>query len=113
MSEYIKREDVVKQFDPATLAEPIKEMKRRGFSEQAIEAAKERAIEIAKIVTEGVNAIPAADVAERGSEIVNGSWIPVRGNPIEGICSECKAIGNRRTKYCCDCGARMDGDAND
>lgn len=64
MSEYIERGAVLAQFDPKTLAEPIKEACRLGFSEEKIAEAVIRAEEIAGIVKDGINAIPAADVVK-------------------------------------------------
>lgn len=54
--------------------------------------------------------VPAADVAE----VSRGKWIPVQeypNNPWYRECSECgRAIETiKRSKYCPNCGAKMEG----
>ena len=52
--------------------------------------------------------IPAADV-----ELVrHGKWIPYNAKKCLYTCSECNALPKDKTKYCPNCGAKMDGGKN-
>ena len=51
---------------------------------------------------------PAADVAP----VRRGKWIPYNLKECLYLCSECNAPPRDRTKYCPNCGARMDGGKN-
>lgn len=52
--------------------------------------------------------IPAADV----EPVRHGKWIPYNLKECLYLCSECNAHPRDRTKYCPNCGARMDGGKN-
>lgn len=62
------------------------------------------------VLNKRLNAIPAADVVP----VRHGRWIWTEtGNTDYGqfwICSECKDRMYYQTRYCPNCGARMDGD---
>lgn len=68
-----------------------------------------------------INAIPAADVVERGSETVHAAWIPVPSSDMATgkayICGNPKCgkmrYGSFQPPFCASCGARMDGDEHD
>ena len=52
--------------------------------------------------------IPAADV----EPVRHGKWIPYNAKKCLYTCSECNALPKDKTKYCPNCGARMDGGKN-
>jgi hypothetical protein len=52
--------------------------------------------------------IPSADVAP----VRHGKWIPYNVKECLYTCSECNALPRDRTKYCPNCGAKMDGGKN-
>ena len=59
-----------------------------------------------------VDAIPAADVAP----VVHGHWVQTKA-PFMNECEDCSVCGYRtvwghRYNYCPNCGAKMDGGAN-
>lgn len=64
-----------------------------------------------KIITDLVDGIPAVDAVP----VVHGRWVISSGSlwPI-GDCSVCgeQHIGTNSAKYCPNCGARMDGEAD-
>ena len=90
MTEYIKKSDV--------LAYPIR---RQSYDKANGNAHFINGVES---VIEYVEGLPAADVAE----VRHGRWIPDITRQL--FCSECKQYGVpfRVTKYCPNCGARMD-----
>lgn len=49
---------------------------------------------------------PAADVAE----VRHGHWEFIGGYGYQYRCSVCVTCAERKTKFCSNCGARMDGD---
>ena len=52
--------------------------------------------------------IPAADVAP----VVHGRWVPnCVDSPAFFVCDQCNTVWYNDTKFCPDCGARMDGGA--
>lgn len=68
-----------------------------------------RRYENPEICTQEINSIPAADVAP----VVYGRWVTHyrSGTPVaEGYVSTCCDMwNNRKSPYCPNCGARMDG----
>ena len=58
-----------------------------------------------------INSIPAADVAE----VRHGRWIDSEEDGHLSICGVCNYPVDRfyKTKYCPNCGAKMDGGVND
>ena len=50
--------------------------------------------------------LPAADVVE----VRHGEWIMIDGMP---HCGKCGLLPEHPTRYCPNCGARMDGGVND
>lgn len=72
-----------------------------------------RRYENPEICTQGINSIPAADVAP----VVHGRWISFLGGdhimPERYYrCSRCGRVESRRQPYC-HCGAKMDGGDSD
>lgn len=61
--------------------------------------------------TKRVSAIPAADVAP----VVHGRWVPFHSEAAGDIqyCSACEIGFDAKTDYCPNCGAKMDGGADD
>lgn len=52
--------------------------------------------------------MPAADVAP----VVHGRWVPnCVDRPAFFVCDQCNTVWYNDTKFCPDCGARMDGGA--
>ena len=49
---------------------------------------------------------PAADV----QEVKHGHWEFIGGYGYQYRCSVCVTCAERKTKFCSNCGARMDGD---
>ena len=46
-------------------------------------------------------------------EVVHGWWMPGnKANPQMPVCSSCKSFATRKSNYCPNCGAKMDGDGN-
>lgn len=106
---YISTELLKKQFDPKTLDPLVKEARRKGYSEQDVNEARARAEEIAKIICDGIDLIPAADVepvVRDGCEYhcdnaddspwecnkCEAAWTLESGNPFDNnmnYCSEC------------------------
>ena len=68
-----------------------------------------RRYENPEICTQEINSIPAADVAP----VVHGRWVTHyrSGTPVaEGYVSTCCDMwNNRKSDYCPNCGAKMDG----
>lgn len=93
MSDYIKREDAIKAFDPL--------QRQDWYTPWIVETLKD---------------LPSADVAP----VRHGHWIE---KAFRIMCSDCGAefkdeilymIGNdEQMSYCPKCGARMDGESND
>ena len=50
--------------------------------------------------------IPAADVVP----VRHGRWIPYNVKDCLYVCSECHSLPKDRTRYCPNCGAKMDGE---
>jgi hypothetical protein len=119
MTEYIKRTAVFEQFDNADA--DVCETDDFGGVDYGFGM---------KNIKELINAIPAADVAP----VVHGLWMPIRESEMTGwdpavagrdpiggyICSVCKeeAVYDCNdefvlSKYCPNCGAKMDGGDND
>ena len=79
----------------------------------AIELLHYYADETCSAVVSDFEAIPAADVAP----VVHGEWKPngLGGYTYAFYCSQCGYVDgypfNDRHKYCPNCGAKMDGDA--
>ena len=74
---------------------------------------REAAIESLPVAWDSaINALrnaPAADVAP----VVHGRWIYNRDNyPAFLVCDQCNTVWYRDTNYCPNCGARMDGGAD-
>lgn len=71
-----------------------------------------RRYENPEICKQEINSIPAADVAE----VVHGRWVTHyrSGTPVaEGYVSTCCDMwNNRKSDYCPNCGAKMDGGAD-
>ena len=93
MSDFIKRDDAIEKINSAL---------KRVFVED--------------IGQEIIASIPSADVAP----IKHGRWeherLPSTNGGTYAVvrCSECKSqFPMRETKYCPNCGARMDGDCNE
>lgn len=60
-------------------------------------------------VLEYVENLPAADVAP----VVHGRWAPnCVDSPAFFVCDQCNTVWYNDTKYCPNCGARMDGDGD-
>ena len=51
--------------------------------------------------------VPAADVVP----VRHGRWIPYNVKDCLYVCSECHSLPKDRTRYCPNCGAKMDGEA--
>ena len=66
-----------------------------------------RRYENPEICTQEINSIPVADVAP----VVHGRWKRYGKNL--GECSECGEVVAIRNNYCPNCGAKMDGCADD
>lgn len=119
MTEYIKRTAVFEQFDNADA--DVCETDDFGGVDYGFGM---------KNIKELINAIPAADV----TPVVHGLWMPIRESEMTGwdpavagrdpiggyICSVCKeeAVYDCNdefvlSKYCPNCGAKMDGGDND
>ena len=119
MTEYIKRTAVFEQFDNADA--DVCETDDFGGVDYGFGM---------KNIKELINAIPAADVAL----VVHGLWMPIRESEMTGwdpavagrdpiggyICSVCKeeAVYDCNdefvlSKYCPNCGAKMDGGESD
>ena len=103
---YISTELLKKQFDPKTLDPLVKEARRKGYSEQDVNEARARAEEIAKIICDGIDLIPAADV----EPVVRGEWKEMRdpyGDLTGWIHEECGHETQCASNYCSKCGAKM------
>ena len=103
---YISTELLKKQFDPKTLDPLVKEARRKGYSEQDVNEARARAEEIAKIICDGIDLIPAEDV----EPVVRGEWIEMRdpyGDLTGWIHEECGHETQCASNYCSKCGAKM------
>lgn len=98
MTEYIKRTAVFEQFDNADA--DVCETDDFGGDDYGFGM---------KNIKELINAIPAADVAP----VVYGRWVTHyrSGTPVaEGYVSTCCDMwNNRKSDYCPNCGAKMDG----
>ncbi len=98
MAEYIKRTAVFEQFDNADA--DVCETDDFGGVDYGFGM---------KNIKELINAIPAADVAP----VVYGRWVTHyrSGTPVaEGYVSTCYDMwNNRKSDYCPNCGAKMDG----
>ncbi len=98
MAEYIKRTAVFEQFDNADA--DVCETDDFGGVDYGFGM---------KNIKELINAIPAADVAP----VVHGRWVTHyrSGTPAaEGYVSTCCDMWNKRkSPYCPNCGAKMDG----
>lgn len=82
MSDYIKRDDAIKAFDP--------EQRRDWYTPWIVEELKD---------------IPSADVAP----VRHGRWEIIDAEePRRYGCSECKRLSWHMENYCPNCGARMD-----
>ena len=98
MAEYIERRQAIKLVYDARRSPPIKGVLTDTMS---------WAIAV-------VNDIPAADVQPKKE----GKWLtevldgPPGMRPLVFVCSMCWHVSNVETRYCCNCGARMDGDGN-
>ena len=111
---YISTELLKKQFDPKTLDPLVKEARRKGYSEQDVNEARARAEEIAKIICDGIDLIPAADV----EPVVRGEWQKVYENTTFGAMYRCSVCGEttfnvENYKYCPKCGAHMERSGSD
>lgn len=63
-----------------------------------------------KLVRSIVCRTPAADVAP----VVHGRWTAnCVDSPAFFVCDQCNTVWYNDTKYCPNCGARMDGDSDD
>lgn len=95
MDEYIDRKSLINEFD------------RLGLGEHSF---------VERVFSDGVRTIiagiPAADVAP----VVHGQWVTHyrSGTTVaEGYVSTCCDMwNNRKSDYCPNCGARMDGDSD-
>lgn len=85
MSDYIKREDAIKAFDPL--------QRRDWYTPWIVETLKD---------------LPSADVAP----VRHGQWININEYPYErcSICGETHDTVRCLDNYCPNCGARMDGE---
>ena len=54
-----------------------------------------------------LSAVDTSETIDPESLRAHGWWINL-GNPITGQCSNCAVEGNKRQKYCSECGAKMD-----
>ena len=87
MSDYIKREDALEQFDYYDLGEYLTTQIRGMLMD-----------------------IPSADVAP----VRHGRWEVIdEEEPRRYGCSECKRLSWHMENYCPNCGAKMDGESND
>ena len=96
MTDYIKRTDAVKIAEKYGLANGSVLGRHTG---------------LADCIARDISDLPAADVAE----VVHGQWVTHyrSGTPVaEGYVSTCCDMwNNRRSDYCPNCGAKMDGGA--
>ena len=83
MSDYIKREDAIKSFDPLQIQD--------WYTPWIVETLED---------------LPSADVAP----VRHGRWMDMKGF---WMCSECHKDTLNLFNYCPYCGAKMDGDADD
>lgn len=84
MTEYIKREDALEQFDYYDLGEYLTTQIRGMLMD-----------------------VPSADVAP----VRHGRWVVIDAEePRRYGCSECKRLSWHMENYCPNCGARMDGE---
>lgn len=60
----------------------------------------------ADAVLRQIQQIPAADVVE----VVHGRWVDAHKGLSSCKCTVCGAVYETETKYCPNCGARMDGE---
>lgn len=99
MAEYLEREEVLFALKKLRMAETMS--KHATYESCAI---AQDAIEKAQIVVAGAS---AADVAP----VARGSWKPFRSEAAGDIwyCSACEIGFSAKTKFCPNCGARMDG----
>lgn len=89
MSDYIKREDAIKAIGNFLSRE----------DDYFVDMAKGT-----------IKLIPSADVAP----VRHGRWEVIDAEePRRYGCSECKRLSWHMENYCPNCGAKMDGDAND
>ena len=108
MSEYIKREDALKQFDENLLTTMEQMAHASGFSEEAIKSAADKTRVVAQIVVESINDIPAADV----EPVVRGELRINEQGFLE--CSACgktlrmPLVSTSEMKRCYICGAHME-----
>ena len=93
MAEYIEREAIKKAFAEEIHTNYLDDY-AKGFQAALL----------------AVMSIPAADVAP----VRHGHWI-INSDGYYPQCSECMSEprGREMTKYCGECGAKMDGDKND
>lgn len=84
MSDYIKREDAIKAFDPS--------QRRDWYTPWIVETLED---------------LPSADVAP----VRHGRWEVIdTEEPRRYGCSACKRLSWHMDNYCPNCGARMDGE---
>ena len=87
MSDYIKREDALEQFEYYDLSEYLTTQIRGMLMD-----------------------VPSADVAP----VRHGHWEVIDAEePRRYGCSECKRLSRHMENYCPNCGARMDGDEDE
>lgn len=98
MTDYIRREDALEAFENAD-ADVYED-----YGDGTVDWGFGR-----KNIQNVINGIPAADVAE----VVHGRWITHyrSGTPVaKGYVSTCCDMwNNRKSDYCPNCGAKMDG----
>ena len=97
MAEYIEREALIEttRETPFTMSMCLTVEECKGMN---------RAREILADIFE---ILPAADVAP----VRHGRWIPYNVKDCLYVCSECHSLPKDRTRYCPNCGAKMDGEA--
>ena len=106
LAEYIEREAAIKAAERAYHAWSL-----AAAAAGAGEVYKRQ--ELCKAVASVFGSAPAADVAP----VVHGRWKPTE-YPFMTECEDCSNCGNRTVwgsgwNYCPDCGAKMDGGADD
>lgn len=103
MANYLSRKEILRVFDNLTVKNP--DDKYQHGMQDAIDC----------LIPEVINGMEASDV----QPVRHGRWIP-QGDDM-WLCSNCnenkifsmhKSDRTEKQRYCCKCGARMDGDTN-